>query len=83
MACEGLAVSASDAAKLLGISPAHFFNLKRSGRLGPKGMRLGRAVRYGCAELEAWIRAGTPGREKWDAISRMGGLSESRNNGGK
>ena len=64
-----LAVDAADAARLLGISPAHLFSLKAQGKFGPAPMRLGRAVRYRVDELKAWLGAGCPSRSKWLALS--------------
>lgn len=61
-------LSGKQVAQLLSISPAHFFKLKRTGRLGPMPVRLGRCVRYRRAEILAWIDAGVPSRHKWEIL---------------
>ena len=63
----GLAVDAAELAKLLQVSLRHVNALNSSGRL-PKPIRLGRSVRWPRAELEAWLAAGAPSRDEWDAI---------------
>jgi predicted DNA-binding transcriptional regulator AlpA len=70
MACDSRGVDAAEAAKMLGISASHFYLLKRTGRIGPTPVHLGRAVRYDCEELERWFSAGTPPRAKWDALKQ-------------
>lgn len=64
-----LAPSAQEVARLLGISRAHVWRMHSSGRL-PKPVRLGRAVRWGRAEIEGWLAAGAPTRERWEAMWR-------------
>ena len=68
---EQLALTANDVARLLGISRAHVFRLQNSGRL-PKPIRLGRAVRWPRANLEAWLEAGAPTRDRWEELQRVG-----------
>lgn len=59
-----LTVSALDGAALLGIGRTKFLQLHASGRL-PLPLRFGRAVRWRRAELEDWLNAGCPPRDKW------------------
>jgi predicted DNA-binding transcriptional regulator AlpA len=73
MSCPGLAVDAAEAARLFGISQSHLYLLKRTGRFGPAPVRLGRAVRYPCQELEEWMAAGFPPRQKWEEMKRAAG----------
>lgn len=63
-----LAVSPDEAARMLGISRAHLYNLRASGRLGPRAIRLGRSVRFEVAEIRAWIAAGAPPADRWAAM---------------
>ena len=63
---ERLAVPATNAAELLGISPRHFWNLHSRGLL-PSPLRLGRSVRWSRVELEAWVAAGAPPRDQWES----------------
>ena len=66
-----LALPAADVARLLGISERHVWALNSSGRL-PRPIRLGRAVRWPVDELRAWLAAGAPPRDRWEAM-REGG----------
>jgi excisionase family DNA binding protein len=67
---EAIGFSASDAAALLGISESHFYNLHKTGRLGPLPTRMGRAVRWSRQELVEWFNAGSPPRNKWTRAHR-------------
>jgi excisionase family DNA binding protein len=64
-AIEPLAVDATQAAALIGVSRGMFFKLVDAGRIGPAGVRLGRCVRYPLPELRAWVEAGMPPRHEW------------------
>ena len=59
---------AKEAAQLLGISERHLWALNSSGRL-PQPVRLGRSVRWRRQELLAWLEAGCPSRDRWEAMS--------------
>ncbi|MEI8019560.1 MAG: helix-turn-helix domain-containing protein [Schlesneria sp.] len=65
-ALECLATDAAGVAKLLNVSVRHVNALNASGRL-PKPIRLGRSVRWQVAEVRAWLNAGAPNREAWEA----------------
>ncbi len=64
---ERLALPAAAVAKLLGISLRHLWKLSASGRL-PAPIRLGRSVRWRLDELRAWLNAGCPARDQWEAM---------------
>jgi excisionase family DNA binding protein len=66
---QPLTLSASESAKLLGISRAHFYRLHAAGQV-PRPVRLGRAVRWVRQEIEEWLRAGAPPRVKWETMKR-------------
>jgi excisionase family DNA binding protein len=69
---ERLAVTARDAARLLGISRAQIYRLHSSGRL-PLPQYFGtRAPRWSVAELRAWLAAGCPDRQTWQALRGAG-----------
>lgn len=68
---EQLALTARQAAKLLGISTRHLWALNSSGRL-PAPIRLGRSVRWRRDELQAWLDANCPSRDKWEAMRGAG-----------
>ena len=69
---NSLTVDNAGAAQLLGISESHLYALKRTARLGPAPIRLGRCCRYRVAELVDWVNAGCPARTRWQAM-RGGG----------
>ena len=62
-----LAVNAKQAAAMLNISVRQLWRLNSTGGL-PRPIRLGHCVRWRRAELEAFVQAGAPTREKWEAI---------------
>ena len=63
-----IGLCAADAAALLGVSESHFYCLLKTGRLGPKPVRMGRAVRWSRQELIDWFNAGSPPRNRWEII---------------
>ncbi|HEX4589722.1 MAG TPA: helix-turn-helix domain-containing protein [Gemmataceae bacterium] len=65
---ERLAVTAGDAAKLLGISRAQLYRLHSSGRLPPPQYLGTRAPRWSVAELRAWLAARCPDRQIWERL---------------
>lgn len=66
-----LVVDAREAARLLGISRSTFMKLHSAGKV-PSPLRFGRAVRWRRAEIEAWIEAGAPSRDKWIRMRKTG-----------
>ncbi len=62
-----LAVPAAEAARMCGVSPAHWYMLIAGGR-GPAGIRLGRRVVWRVAGLSAWLAAGAPNRQRWEVM---------------
>jgi len=60
-------LTAADVAGLLSVTVRHVRSLDASGRL-PRPIRLGRAVRWSRSELLAWLDAGAPSRDRWEAI---------------
>jgi excisionase family DNA binding protein len=63
-----LLLSAQQTAALLGISRSHFYSMSSCGTLGLMPVRLGERVLYNRNEIEQWIAAGCPCREKWQAM---------------
>jgi len=68
---KALAVPASRVAQLLGISERHLHNLRCNG-LVPDPVKLGHSVRWSVVELRAWLNAGSPNREAWEAMKLAG-----------
>lgn len=50
-------------ANYLSISPRHVSSLDASGKL-PAPVRLGRSVRWRCAEIDSWLASGRPSRQQ-------------------
>lgn len=66
---QALAVDARRLAAMLGLSLRTIRRLDSSARL-PRPIRIGSAVRWRCGEIEAWVAAGCPDRERWEAEKR-------------
>lgn len=64
-------LTVKEVAAALKVSPRQVWKLKTMGRL-PWPVRLGRSVRWRADEIEAWIEAGCPTRERWEAMRRGG-----------
>ena len=62
-----LAFSAQQLADRLGVSLRHCRRLDSAGKL-PKPVRLGRSVRWPVAEIENWMDAGAPDRQRWQTM---------------
>ena len=69
---DPLLIDAKAAADLLGIGRTNFLNLDLCGRLGPRGVKLGRRKLWSRAELEAWVGADCPARGRWVAARGAG-----------
>lgn len=64
---ERTLVRGREAAAMLGVSRAHFYRMHKAGRV-PLPVKLGGAVRWRIEELRAWIAAGMPNRQRWEAM---------------
>jgi len=60
-------IPASASADKVGKSKSGFLKDWRAGRT-PAPIRLGRSVRWDESELDAWIAAGCPCRERWETM---------------
>jgi predicted DNA-binding transcriptional regulator AlpA len=63
-----LALSPTDAARLLGVSRATFFKMHSSGKLPMPVYLTPRTPRWVKAELVAWLTAGAPDRLTWTKL---------------
>lgn len=62
--------NASEAARLCGVSRAHWFKMHAMGKV-PAPVRLGpRVPRWRFDELRAWLDAGCPDRLTWERMRR-------------
>lgn len=59
-------------AKILSLSPRTVHRLNSSGII-IKPLRISGSVRYVHSELMAWIEAGMPNRQTWEAMKKTGG----------
>ena len=67
-----LLISAKAAAALCSVAPSTWWAWASAGKV-PAPIRLGRRTLWRRAELEAWVAAGCPARERWEAIREGGG----------
>lgn len=67
---ERMALSAAELAQRLGISERHLWGCLANGRLGPQPIALGRSKKWNAAEVQAWLDAGGPSRDEWQAAKR-------------
>ena len=59
--------AAGQLATALGMSERGVRKLDRSGRI-PRPIRIGRSVRWRVDEIRAWLDAGAPSRDRWEAM---------------
>jgi len=67
--CESkpLAISARELARLLDVSLRQVWRLNSTGKL-PKPVRLGGSVKWRRDEIVAFVEAGCPDRQTWEAM---------------
>lgn len=68
---QPLAIPAKEVARLFGVSVRQVWRLNAAGLL-PKPFRLNGSVRWSRKEVEAFIEAGAPDRETWEALKAKG-----------
>ncbi len=66
-------IDAAGLAKMLGESKRTVERWDQSGRI-PRPLPLSRVKRWLRAEIDAWLLAGTPDRERWTAMRRSGAV---------
>jgi predicted DNA-binding transcriptional regulator AlpA len=66
-ATEPFLVRATEAARLCGIAGRTWRRSAAAGRV-PAPLKLGGAVLWRIAELRAWVEAGSPSRDRWEAM---------------
>ncbi len=67
MQAESILIDAREAAALCGMSKSTWHKLVASGK-APRPVKLGVISRWRRSELEEWIAADCPPRQKWDAM---------------
>jgi predicted DNA-binding transcriptional regulator AlpA len=66
-----LLLRASDCAGILGISLRQVWSMHQTGALGPLPVKLGARTLWQRAEIERWVEAGCPHRERWIDIKKI------------
>ena len=61
---EALLLNSREVAKLLTVCDRTVYAMQKSGEM-PKPVRIGRAVRWGRAEIMAWVDEGCPPASEW------------------
>lgn len=56
--------------EMLGVCQRHIERLDASGRL-PSPIKIGRAKRWLLSDINAWIAAGCPDRDSWQAMKEV------------
>lgn len=64
---EAALVDADAAAAMCGIHRATWYKAVSNGK-APASVRIGGVVRWRRTELEEWIAAGCPARQKWESM---------------
>ena len=64
-----LTLTATQAAKLLGISRSQYYRMHTAGKV-PEPVKLGGAVRWRRLELIEWLDAGAPSRDRWSSMRK-------------
>ena len=62
---QPLLLDTNQTAKLLGISTRHFYSMLSSGRIAPMPVEFGAKKLWRFDELQYWVSAGCPNRERW------------------
>lgn len=62
-------LDACQAAAMCGLSRSAWYKLAATGK-APRPVKLGRSTRWSRAELERWIAAGCPTRDKWSTATK-------------
>lgn len=79
MSCPSRLIGAKVVAlEILGVSLATFHNLRKSGEFPLQPVRIGRSVRWSCEEVDAYIAAGAPSADRWEALRTSVQESSSR-----
>lgn len=68
---EPLAVRPAEAARLIGVSPRKFSELRASGALCPS-LKIGGCVLYRMTDLKLWIEWNCPNLDKFEALRGAG-----------
>lgn len=69
---DALVVRAKELARLLNVSLVSIRRMDSAGKL-PKPIKLGGCVVWRIDEIQDWLAAGSPTREKWEAMKGQGG----------
>ncbi|MFH2002801.1 MAG: helix-turn-helix domain-containing protein [Planctomycetota bacterium] len=75
---DSLLLTAQQVASLLGVGVSTLWSWHSAGRI-PLPVRIGgKTTRWRVSEIEAWVQAGCPGRDRWLTMCKnSGSLSET------
>lgn len=62
---EALLIGVGELSELLGLGRSSIYRHLDAGKL-PEPIRIGGSVRWRKAEIEAWVSAGCPARNRWE-----------------
>jgi predicted DNA-binding transcriptional regulator AlpA len=65
-----LLLNAEETSGILGISRSNFYALLSAGRIGPAPIHLGKRVLWKRSEIENWVQADCPVRQKWSILKQ-------------
>lgn len=60
--------SIKDVAARLDVTERWVWKALADGKFGPRHIRLGRSVKFDLDEIDRWINAGCPPRDRWPAL---------------
>jgi predicted DNA-binding transcriptional regulator AlpA len=66
-----LLIAGDEVCRRLSICKTKLHAMIRGGQFPIRPVRMGRAVRYPVAELNAWVSAGCPAADRWRAMQQM------------
>ncbi len=64
-------VTPADLGAMFRIGRSKLYEMKSAGQL-PRPVRLGRCVRWRLSDINAWIAAGCPSQERFEAMRKAG-----------
>jgi len=67
-ALSPLLLDAAACAALCNVSRATWFSWQASGQIPAPCLSKGNVRRWSVAEIQAWIQAGTPSRDRWETV---------------
>lgn len=67
---QAITLSDAQCAAMLGVCKTHWRSMVASGK-APAPLRLGRRILWRKHDVEAWLNAGAPNRDKWERMRKV------------